>query len=61
MNWRIDSMMRTQSLPQAHRTAVGNGRHEIVADAPINKGGGGAHELLEAVLASKQCELRPAP
>ena len=48
-------MMRTQSLPRAYQTAVGNGRHEIVADAPTDKGGGstgfGAHELLEASLA----------
>jgi uncharacterized OsmC-like protein len=48
-------MIRTQSLPRAYQTAFSNGRHEIVADAPIDKGGGGtafgAHELLEASLA----------
>jgi putative redox protein len=48
--------MRTRSLLGAYRTAVSNGRHEIVADAPIDKGGGGtgfgAHELLEAALAA---------
>jgi len=47
--------MRTQSLSRAYQTAVSNGRHEIVADAPTDKGGGGtgcgAHELLEASLA----------
>lgn len=48
-------MIRTRSLPQRYTTAVSNGSHEIAADAPVSKGGGGAglgaHELLEAALA----------
>lgn len=48
-------MIRTESLEGAYRTAVKNGRHELIADAPVSKGGGGmgfgAHELLEAALA----------
>jgi putative redox protein len=46
-------VIRAQSLPQAYRTTVSN--DEIAANAPIDKGGGGAgfgaHELLEAALA----------
>jgi putative redox protein len=48
-------MIRTRSLPQRYTTALSNGRQEVFADAPIEKGGGGAglgaHELLEAALA----------
>lgn len=48
-------MVRTQSLPGAYRTKANNGHHEIIADAPQDKGGGatgfGAHELLECSLA----------
>lgn len=48
-------MIRTRSLPQPYTTAVTNERQEIVADAPVEKGGDsaglGAHDLLEAALA----------
>jgi putative redox protein len=48
-------MVRAQSLPGSHPTRASNGRHEILADAPVEQGGGGtgfgAHELLEASLA----------
>ena len=48
-------MIETISFPESFRTRFTNGRHEILADAPIDKGGGGAgpgaHELLEAALA----------
>lgn len=48
-------MISTQSLSSRFQTTANNGRHEIAADAPIDKGGGGvgfsAHELLEASLA----------
>ena len=48
-------MIHTHSLEGAYKTAVENGRHELIADAPVSKGGGaagfGAHELLEAALA----------
>lgn len=49
-------MIQTHSLPQSYTTAVTDTRHEMTADAPIDKGGGGAgfgaHELLEAALAA---------
>jgi len=49
-------MIRTLSLPQPYRLTLTNGRQEIPADAPIEKGGSsggfGAHELLEAALAA---------
>ncbi len=48
-------MVRAQSLPGSHPTLAGNGRHEILADAPVEKGGGGsgfgAHDLPEASFA----------
>jgi putative redox protein len=48
-------MVRAQSLPGSHPTLARNGRHEIIGDAPVEKGGGGsgfgAHDLLEASLA----------
>jgi putative redox protein len=48
-------MIRTSSLTQFYTTKVMSDRHEMIADAPIEKGGGGAgfgaHELLEAALA----------
>lgn len=48
-------MIETTSLPERFRTRFTNGRHDIIADAPVDKGGGGAgpgaHELLEAALA----------
>jgi putative redox protein len=49
-------MIRTRSLPELFRSAVSNGVHEIHTDAPVNKGGEGtgfgAHDLLEAALAT---------
>ena len=49
-------MIRTQSLPELFRSAVNNGVHEIHTDAPVSKGGEGtgfgAHDLLEAALAT---------
>ena len=49
-------MIRTDSLPAAYRTTVRSDTHELTADAPIAKGGGGegfgAHQLLEASLAT---------
>jgi putative redox protein len=48
-------MVRAQSLPGSHPTLAGNGPHEILADAPVEKGGGGtgfgAHDLPEASFA----------
>jgi putative redox protein len=48
-------MVRAHSLPGAYRTLASNGRHEIIADGPTDKGGGGtglgAHDLLECSLA----------
>jgi putative redox protein len=48
-------MIRTESLPQTYTTRAMSDRHEMIADAPVDKGGGGtgfgAHELLEAALA----------
>lgn len=49
-------MIQVDSLPSAYRGIVRNGSHEMTADAPVAKGGGGtgfgAHELLEASLAA---------
>ena len=48
-------MIRTHSLTASYGTTASNDRHELVADAPTDKGGAGAgfgaHELLEASLA----------
>jgi putative redox protein len=45
-------MIEVDSLPDAYRGVVRNKNHEVTADAPVSKGGGGrgfsAHELLEA-------------
>jgi putative redox protein len=49
-------VIRTVSLARPYTLTVTNGRQEISADAPIDKGGAGggfgAHELLEAALAA---------
>ena len=49
-------MIETRSLPQAYCGVATNGRSEMHTDAPLAKGGGGtgfgAHELLEAALAT---------
>jgi putative redox protein len=49
-------VIHTRSLEGAYKTAVSNGRQELVSDAPLGKGGHGAgfgaHELLEAALAA---------
>lgn len=49
-------MIETRSLPQAYRGIATNGRCDMQTDAPHAKGGGGsgfgAHELLEAALAT---------
>jgi putative redox protein len=49
-------MIRATSLPTVYQTAFTNGRHESVADVPVEKGdsgqGLGPHELLEAALAT---------
>ena len=49
-------MIETRSLSQAYRGVATNGRCEMQTDAPLAKGGGGtgfgAHELLEAALAT---------
>ena len=49
-------MIETRSLPQAYRGVATNGPCQIQTDAPLAKGGGGtgfgAHELLEAALAT---------
>lgn len=49
-------MIETRSLPQSYRGVATNGRCEVQTDAPHAKGGGGtgfgAHELLEAALAT---------
>jgi putative redox protein len=48
-------MIRTKGCSDAYQALVGNGSHEILCDAPVEKGGGGcglgAHDLLEASLA----------
>lgn len=48
-------MIRTEGRGNAYQALVGNGNHEILCDAPIEKGGAGsgfgAHDLLEASLA----------
>ncbi len=48
-------MISARSRLQAYQTTASNGRQELVADAPVEKGGGGAgfsaHELLKAALA----------
>lgn len=48
-------MIQAEGLATAYRTKVQNAAHELTADAPVLKGGGGAgfsaHELLEASLA----------
>ena len=49
-------MIQADSIAGSYPTTVSNGNHELIADAPIAKGGGGsgfgAHELLEAALAA---------
>lgn len=49
-------MIKVQSLLEQFRSTVSNGTHEICTDAPVGKGGGGAgfgaHDLLEASLAT---------
>ena len=49
-------MIQAESIAGSYPTTVTNGNHELIADAPIAKGGGssgfGAHELLEAALAA---------
>jgi putative redox protein len=49
-------MIQATSQPGAYRTEFANRRAQAVADAPLDKGGGGAgfgpHELLEAALAT---------
>jgi putative redox protein len=52
----VNPLIQTTSLPGAYRTDFANGQARAVADAPLDKGGGGAgfgpHELLEAALAT---------
>lgn len=49
-------MIETRNLPQAYCGVASNGRCAMQTDAPLAKGGGGAgfgaHELLEAALAT---------
>lgn len=49
-------MIETRSLPKAYRGVATNSQCEMHTDAPLAKGGGGtgfgAHELLEAALAT---------
>lgn len=49
-------MVKCENEEISYRVVISNRRHEIVADAPEGKGGGGSalrpHELLEAALAS---------
>lgn len=49
-------MIRVDSRPTAYRSIARSADHEILVDAPVSKGGGGAgfgaHDLLEASLAA---------